>query len=758
MASPSFWFDRIDSILDRAYSQGRSFLYEFEVYEVLLCMGLNAPSNIYVPDLESFDPDALAYIRTPEVVVKVVSPHISHKSDVGGVVLCERTVEDVLRAYRKIRDGVTASAPDAEFCGVMVAEKIEFRQRFGHEVLASMRQDPFFGPVVCFGAGGLFTEFFAKEFFPGRGLSMRSTYGLDDDEISKMVRQPAICQPLSGRLRGVPRPLVEEEQLIRLLSALRDLADHYRPRNLESNFTIHELELNPVVVTEDKRLVAVDGLMTFDREKIESVPRPIEKIEKLLQPNSAFVVGASAKAMNPGRTILENLVLGEGVDKSKIWAIHPKEEMVGSVPAVKSLDDLPEPVDLAVVSVPASTALPLLQETVEKRAAHSVILISGGFAETEDGREREERLRMTLAESHREKDGGVIINGGNCLGIYSKPGGYNTFFLPPYKVAFREARGENIAMISQSGAYLVSQTSNFEKTIRPRYAISFGNQIDLTVTDYLEYMKDDPEIDVFAIYLEGFRPYAGRGFLEVADQIVTSGRNIIMFKSGRTEEGTKAAASHTAAMTGDYKLAAEVLAQVGVIGTDTLNMFEDYLKTFAFLKGKPSVGNRVGILSNAGFECTVAADRLHGLSLAEFSPETRERIGGNLPKGGIVAVHNPIDTTPTTPTEQFLDITEAMLEDDGVDCVVTSPLPLTPALNTLPKGEGHPDDIEREDSVPKGLIRLARKTKKPMVVCLDSGRLYDPMVEMLELEGIPVFRRIDRATRALSAYVTRRNV
>ena len=91
-----------------------------------------------------------------------------------------------------------------------------------------------------------------------------------------------------------------------------------------------------------------------------------------------------------------------------------------------------------------------------------------------------------------------------------------------------------------------------------------------------------------------------------------------------------------------------------------------------------------------------------------------------------------------------------------MDCVVVSPLPLTPFLNTLPKGEGHPDDIERDDSVPKMLIALAEKTKKPMVVALDSGRLYDPMVEMLEGAGIPVFRRIDRAMRALSAYVTGR--
>lgn len=747
-------FERIDRILDRAREEGRTFLYEFEVYQILLCLGLNAPSLVYVPELEAFDPDSLAFIRTDEVVVKVVSPHIAHKSDVGGVVLTKKDVESVIRAWRQIRESVAKAAPEAAFRGVMIAEKIPFSQAFGHEVLASVRQDPFIGPVITFGAGGLFTEFFAREFGPTRGLSIRSTWNLDDEGIRRMIRQPAICQPLSGKLRGVPRPLVEEDQLVELMAALRDLADHYSPRSGASRHTIHEMELNPVVVTTDRRLVAVDGLLRFDQEKVRPVPRPTAKIERLLRPRSALVAGASETSQNPGRIILENLVSGGGVPKDKIWALHPKAAEIAGVPAVASLDALPEKVDMAVVSVPAKTALPLLTEMVDRRAVESVILISGGFAETPEGREREEVLRKKLEDSHREPDGGVIVNGGNCLGIYSRSGGYNTFFLPPYKVDFLEARGENVAMISQSGAYLVAQTSNFERAIRPKYAISFGNQMDLTVTDYLEFLKDDASIDVFAIYLEGFRPYAGRRFLEVADEIVAGGRSVIMFKAGRTAEGTAAAASHTAAMTGDYAVAEAALAQVGVIPCETLNMFEDYLKTFSFLKltGKPPAGNRVGILSNAGFECTVASDRLFGLKLASFGEETKARIQERMP-AGLTRVRNPLDTTPTCPTKPFLGIVEAMLGDDGVDCVIVSPVPLTPSLNTLPKGDRHREDIEREDSLPKGIVRLAKTSKKPLIVCVDSGPLYDPMVAMMELEGIPVFRRIDRATRALGAYV-----
>jgi acyl-CoA synthetase (NDP forming) len=181
-------------------------------------------------------------------------------------------------------------------------------------------------------------------------------------------------------------------------------------------------------------------------------------------------------------------------------------------------------------------------------------------------------------------------------------------------------------------------------------------------------------------------------------------------------------------------------------------MFEDYLKTFAFLRDRPASGNRVAILSNAGFECTVSADRLFDLKLAEFSEETEARMAEHLP-GPIVKVRNPLDTTPTTKTEDFLALVGLAVEDDGVDAVIVSPLPITPFLNTLPKGEGHTEDILREDSVPQGLLRIAASTKKPLLVCVDAGRLYDPMADMMELAGIPVFRRIDRATRALSTFV-----
>ena len=288
--------------------------------------------------------------------------------------------------------------------------------------------------------------------------------------------------------------------------------------------------------------------------------------------------------------------------------------------------------------------------------------------------------------------------------------------------------------------------------MRPRYAISFGNQIDLTVSDYLEYIEGDPEVQVFAIYLEGFRKADGRRFLEIGRRIAGQGRTVLLYKAGRTQEGRTAAASHTAAVVGDYEVSRELVRAAGILDCVTLDMFEDYLMTFAFLAGRPVTGRRVAVLSNAGFECTAAADKLYGLAIAELAPKTRERLRELLP-AGIVDVHNPVDTTPITPTDLYAGCFEALLEDPNVDALVVAGVPATPFLENLARGEGHGEDIARESSLPSRLIRIFQKTTKPVVFSVDSGPLYEACVQMMKRAGLPCFRKVDRATRALGAFL-----
>jgi acyl-CoA synthetase (NDP forming) len=457
--------------------------------------------------------------------------------------------------------------------------------------------------------------------------------------------------------------------------------------------------------------------------------------------------------MNSGRIILRNLLHGGGLAKERVYCLHPKAREIDGVSCFPRIEDLPERVDMTVIAIPAAMgADQIVVDLVEKRATESITLIPGGFAETEGGKRREIRLREAVSKSHQEPDGGVILNGGNCLGIVSRPGGYNTFFLPKYKLPFTPGRGDNLASISQSGAYLVTQASNLDGIVSPRYAISVGNQADLTIGDYLSYLKNQEGLDVFSVYVEGFQPSDGLQFLEASREIVEQGKSVLFYKAGRSPEGAKAASSHTASMVGDYDTAKALAEQVGVLVCESLDEIQDLGLTFCLLWERSVPGNRVGVVTNAGFEATAAADRLETLRLAELQPATLTKLRSILPED-VIDPHNPLDATPVTNTVRFAECVELFTYDEGIDCLVVSPVPPTPALNNLPPSPEHNENIHTPDSLPNLLLDIFHESPKPMVFCVDSGPLYDPMVTMLLEHGAPCFRHIDRAMHSLASFV-----
>jgi acyl-CoA synthetase (NDP forming) len=185
----------------------------------------------------------------------------------------------------------------------------------------------------------------------------------------------------------------------------------------------------------------------------------------------------------------------------------------------------------------------------------------------------------------------------------------------------------------------------------------------------------------------------------------------------------------------------------------SLEEFEDLTKLSVFWSDKKLAGNKVGIVSNAGFECTVSADNLQNLKLADLSPATYENLRVLLPPG-IVDLHHPIDATPITNSEKFAGIVKALLDDPNVDLILASPLPPTQALENLAPGADHPEDIYRPGSLPSRLIELNRLYHKPILACIDAGPLYEPCVELLESNGVPCLRKIDRAVKALSLFIS----
>jgi acyl-CoA synthetase (NDP forming) len=741
------------AVLASAEAEGRTVLLEHEVYALLASAGIAVPRHRLVASPEAADASVCAALGSEEAVVKVASPDLLHKSDVGGVVVCRNETAALRETVARVLASCRAAAPGARLDGALVVERVRFRAGTGREMLASFRHDPAFGPVVVLGVGGLDTEALLGALRPERARTMLAARGLTESDALRALRGTLVHAALTGRLRTSRGAGLSEERLAGLAVALARLAERWAGFEPPDGLGLAELEVNPVVASEDGRLVALDGLARLHRPKPLPPPRAVAELRRLLTPASAVVVGASAEGMNPGRIILRNLVEGGGVPRERIWAVHPKAAEIDGCRVFPSLADLPEPVDLAVVSVAADRgADEVVQEIVEKRRAHTITLIPGGFGETEGGREAEARIRAALAESHRAEDGGVLLNGGNCLGIISAPGRYNTFFLPPHKLPVREGPGRGFASVSQSGAYLVTQISNLDRVVPPRYAISFGNQMDVTVSDYLAYLEGDPGSRVFAVYMEGFQRGDGARFLEAVRRIVGSGRPVLFYKAGRTREGSAAAASHTASAVGDYEVCEELARAAGAVVARDFDQIEDDIVTFTLLDGRIAAGRRVAVLSNAGFEATAAADALHGLELADLALPTRDRLAALLP-AGIVDVHNPVDATPVTPTEKYVAIARALADDPGVNALVVGGVPATPALDSLAAGDGHRENAEGEKGLATLLAGFFRATTKPVVFSVDSGAIYDPLVGAMRRAGLPTFRRVGRATRALARFI-----
>jgi acyl-CoA synthetase (NDP forming) len=465
--------------------------------------------------------------------------------------------------------------------------------------------------------------------------------------------------------------------------------------------------------------------------------------------------------MNIGHIILNN-ILKNGFPKERVFVVKPGAAEIEGCRSVPAVRDLPGTVDMFVLTLGAEQSYDVMKEITENGKARSVIIIAGGLGEKQGTQGLEGMIKDLISRGREEGRTTPVVNGGNCLGIASKPGKYDTTFIPDHKLPRPKGPRSDMAVISQSGAFMISRMSKMPH-IEPRYAVSLGNQIDLTASDYLNYLKDDPEVRTFAVYMEGFQPGDGYAFARAVKEITARGKTVVVYKSGRSPEGRGAASSHTASVAGDYNICRFILKQAGAIVCEDIEEYENFVRGLHYLEGRKVRGNRVGLVSNAGFECVIMADSLKDdeaeLVPAEFAPATRSRIIEALKPLGIDKlqdVHNPLDVTPVGDDAVFCACVEAVLEDRHVDCAVISPVPMTPAMQTLAPSGDYRESILNPESFAQRIIAAFRKTDKPFVVNVDAGKVYDPLCELLDEAGIPVFRRADEALRFLRKYVHHR--
>ena len=398
---------------------------------------------------------------------------------------------------------------------------------------------------------------------------------------------------------------------------------------------------------------------------IARMPETIPSLDPVFRPRSVAVVGASRSRDSIGYAILHNLLLGEF--QGPIYPVNPKAEVVHSLRCYPSVDAIPDPVDLAVITVPKV----LVEGTVEAALAKGVrglVVITAGFGETgEEGRAAEQALRARVRAV-----GGRMV-GPNCMGVINTEDDIrlNATFAPT------PARTGSIGFVSQSGALGVAILNQAHALgIGFTQFVSVGNRADVSGNDLLMRWENDDATRVIAMYLESFgNP---RRFTELARRISRK-KPILVVKSGRTEEGARAASSHTGSLAGRDITVSAFLRQCGVIRANSIAEMFDI--AMALDRCPLPAGNRVGVVTNAGGPAIMATDACVnlGLHMADLDPATVERLRAALPAEA--STNNPVDMIASAYAPNYRECVAAVLDDPNVDMAIVihvRPLPVNP--------------------------------------------------------------------------------
>ncbi len=745
-------------LIAQALAEGRAVLFEHELYALLAEQGLAVPRHRFLPADLPLTEAALADFAGGPAVLKIVSPRIVHKSDVGGVrMLPSVAVQTLGEAMWAMRSGLPAGQRGG-VRGFLLVERVAFEPALGGQWLIGLRATEAFGAVATVGFGGTAAEALDGALRPERATALWLPDRTAAADLKRKLAANFCFAWATGAVRGVP-PLAaadaQQAQLERFVLALAAV----RAEVLAAGAELALVECNPVVRAADGRFLPLDARAALGPPPVAPLPVPAAGVHAALHPQSVAIVGASPRG-NVGHTIVACLVQA-GFRKERIYPIRADGAPIAGVPAVASLDALPGPVDLLVLAIAAAGVPALLDEVFARDAARAVLLIPGGMGETEGGAGIEREVRALLA-AHAARPNRPVLLGNNSLGLVSRPDHVDTLFIPATKLPRPQTAGAHVALISQSGAFMVTRTNRLP-LLNPAYLVSLGNQVDLGLADTLETLAADPAVTTFALYVEGFKAGDGLRTLRLVRELTAAGRDVIAYKAGRSTLGEKAAAGHTAALAGDYRVAATLLRDAGALIAESFEDFLDAIRLSAALRAKTVAGRRVGLLSNAGYESVGMADALGmaggGLCAAEFSPETDARLRAALAEGGIlplVNVLNPLDLTPMANDATHAACLEALLADPGVDLAIAGVVPLTARLKTLPAGLDPRDVFDARGGYAERVARQNAQSPKPLVVVVDGGPHYDPLAQQLEAAGLPVFRSADRAVRLTAAYVAAR--
>ena len=681
----------IKKIFEETIQTAHKTITEESAKEILKTYGVKVPPSILVNSAEGATKQAKK-IGFP-LVMKVVSPQIFHKTDVDGVKVGLDNINDVKNTFNDIYSRFS-NKKGIELKGILLEKMVPK----GLELIVGIQNDPQFGPILMVGLGGVMTEIMNDVSFRMLPISTSDAKSmLNELKASKLLKGFRGSEPID--INMVAKMLVNIGKL-----------------GVENADYINSIDFNPVIVY-SKSYFVVDAKIILNKQlrknSISKVKPNKENMEQFFTPKTIALVGASSTPGKIGNSILGNLVNYNF--KGKVYPVNPKTNKIFGQKCYPSIDSIPGTVDLVVVSVDLSVT-PTVLEDCAKKGIHSVVIISGGGKELGWKRAAYENEIKKLSKKHK-----IRIIGPNCIGMFNAENHLDCAFFEHNRM-IRPKLG-NVGFLSQSGTMGISFLESADSFGLSKM-ISYGNRSDVDEADMIWYLANDPQTKVIALYVEGFGD--GRKFIKTAKKVIKEKKKpVIIWKTGRTTQSAKQAASHTGSLGGSNAIIMGAFKQAGIISVDS---YQELIAVTKALAWQPNAkGNRVGMTSNGAGPIVASIDYFEKTKLLtpSLSLPTVKKINNHFPPSYIISkMGNPLDITGGATADDYKFVIQQFYDEKNIDIIM-------------------PWFVFQDNPLNKKIINyladFSKKHKKPILVGCNGGPYTQKISRLIEEHNIPVY-------------------
>lgn len=711
-----------------------SFIPEFEVYQLLKQANIKIPQYSFIQ--QESDCSNTSFSKGQAVVLKGMATELWHKSDNGALAFCDFSESELKKRHINMSQTVGKEFP---WLGTLVTERVSFKSAKGapSEMFVSLQRDKCCGAIITLGFGGLLTEEWAKELNDSLLIWPASVYS--PAEALAELEEHWLGRILLGKVR-------QQEALISRGKLSEFLENIWKLDAIMGQESIGLLEMNPFVVDVSGDLIALDGVGLYAADDHqEPCPIPFSD-DSFLNPQRIAIAGVSEKQGNVGSMILDN-VRKSNLLPENLYIIKPGMESLNGMvclPDVSAL--LTTPVDTLILALPAKSCVETINALCEQGGGANVVyIVAGGLGDGADQHGYGDNLSQLLQSRRVSNKWCPAIVGPNGLGMILSPLKLNSLFIPQDKLNINFDPNSQVALISQSGAFLITRLSRHDN-LSLKYGFSIGNQLDMKLSDFMALMERDKSIRVLAMYVEGFVDGDACAVAKLVKQFKAENRHVIIYKGGRSELGKAAAEGHTGAMTGDYQQQKRLLSKAGATVVETFNQFNAVFKWMTAYPETKTLG-QMAIVTNAGYETVGSVDSLgdnDAKTLLKIDNENAQQLTEVLTKhrlNELVASVNPLDLTPMADEAVYFDCVKSMI-DFGAGVVMLGLVPLSNQLDT--------QQLDVAETFAKNLKDLVVKSGKLIGIVIDAGIPFQQYKQVFERHGLPVFDGMDKAVLGIN--------